>query len=224
MKKILLAFTAMLLAACSSTPATIDTGADAVQTFDGLYPVDNAIFRQAWADPDVDFSQYNKILPGGAFFEYRAVKNKSTTAGRVNSSQSDFYIDDAGREKLAELTTEVFKEELSKSTRFTVVDEVGPDVLIIRGGLHDIVSKVPPDQMGRGDIYLSSVGEITLVLEAVDSRSGEVIYRAVERRAAESGGGMAMRSSSVTTLSEVRRLLRRWAKTLTDGLDSIPEA
>ncbi len=94
------------------------------------------------------------------------------------------------------------------------------DVLVIRGGLHDIVSNVPPDIIGRGDIYLSSVGEITLILEAVDSMSDEVIFRAVERRALDRSGGM--RSSSVTTTAEVRRVLRRWATTLRDGLDSIP--
>ena len=95
-------------------------------------------------------------------------------------------------------------------------------MLIIRGGLHDIVSFVPPETVGRSDIYLSEVGEITLILEVVDSRSNEVIMRAVERRAAE--GAYAMRSSPVTTWSEVRRLTRRWAIKLRDGLDSVPEA
>ena len=83
------------------------------------------------------------------------------------------------------------------------------------------MSNVPPDIIGRGDIYLSSVGEITLILEALDSQSGEVIFRAVERRALDRGG-TAMRSSSVTTLAEVRRVLRRWATTLRNGLDSLP--
>ncbi len=77
--------------------------------------------------------------------------------------------------------------------------------------------------MGRGDVYLSSVGEITLILEVVDSMSGEVIVRAVERRALDRSG-MAMRSSTVNTWAEVRRVTRRWATTLRDGLDSIPEA
>ena len=45
-----------------------------------------------------------------------------------------------------------------------MVEEPGPDVLIISGGLHDIVSNVPPPTVGRSDIYLSSVGEITLIL------------------------------------------------------------
>lgn len=221
MKKIVLMFVAMTMAGCSSAPPTIQQGPNAEVSYDGLHAIDNSVFKAAWADPDIDFTRYNKIMPGGAFFEYRAVKKTSGTS-RARASATEFYIDEKAREKLKELTSEIFNEELAKSSRFSVTDAPGPDVLIIRGGLHDIVSKVPPDIIGRGDIYLSSVGEITLILEVVDSMSGEVIFRAVERRAAERGGGMAMRSNSVNTRSEVRRLIRRWATTLRDGLDSIP--
>ena len=221
MKKILLTFAAVVIAGCSSAPPTIQEGPNAEVSYDGLHAIDNSIFKAAWADPDIDFSRYDKYMPGGAFFEYRAVK-KTTGTRRATSSQSDFYIDEKSREKLEVTVAEIFNEELAKSSRFSVTDAAGPDVLVIRGGLHDILSKVPPDMIGRGDIYLSSVGEITLVLEAVDSMSGEVIFRAVERRAAESAGGRAMRSNSVTTMSEVRRLIRRWATKLREGLDSIP--
>jgi hypothetical protein len=104
-----------------------------------------------------------------------------------------------------------------------MADAPGPDVLVIVGGLHDIVSRVPPDMVGRGDIYLSSVGEATLVLEARDSLSGETIYRAIDRRAAERAGGQMMLSNTVTSRSEVRRLAQRWATRLREGLDSIHE-
>ena len=100
--------------------------------------------------------------------------------------------------------------------------ERGDDVLILQGALLDVVSKVPPDHVGRSEIYLSSVGEATLVIEALDSMSEEVIFRAVERRAAERVGSQPIQSTSVTTWSEVRRLIRRWATTLRKGLDSIP--
>ncbi len=218
MKKIFLVFAAMIMAGCSSAPPTIQEGPNAEVSYDGLHAIDNSVFRAAWADPDVDFSRYSKIMPGGAFFEYRAVKKSSGTY-RARSSDTEFYIDEKAREKLEKLTSEIFNEELAKSSRFSVTDAAGPDVLIIRGGLYDIVSKVPPDLVGRGNIYLSSVGEITLILEAIDSMSGEVIFRAVERRALDRSGG---RSSSVNTRAEVRRVIRRWATTLRDGLDSIP--
>ena len=86
--------------------------------------------------------------------------------------------------------------------------------------MHDIVSNVPPDLMGRGDIYLSKVGEVTIVVEVLDSMSNKVIFRGSERRAAEPV--VAVRSNSVTTWAEVRRLMRRWASTVREGLDSIP--
>jgi hypothetical protein len=222
MKQLLLTISAMAIVGCSSAPPTIQEGPNAEVSYDGLHAIDNSIFRLAWADPDIDFSRYNKIMAGGAFLEFRAVRRTSTT--RMNSSASEFYIDDTNKERLREETTTIFGEELANSTRFTMTEEAGPDVLIISGGLHDIVSNVPPERMGRSDIFISSVGEITLVLEVADSVSGEVIFRAVERRAAQRAGGQAMRSNTVTNWSEVRRLLRRWATTLREGLDAIPEA
>jgi hypothetical protein len=221
MKKILLTFAALTIAGCSSGPATIQEGPNAEVSFDGLHLVDNSAFKRAWADPEIDFSRYSKIMPGGAFFEYRAVKKTSKTA-RARSSDTEYYIDEKAREKLKEVVSEVFNEELAKSARFTVVDEPGQDVLIVRGGLHDIMSRVPPEMIGRGETYLSSVGEITLILEVVDSMSGEVIARAAERRALDRSGGMAMVSNSVTTWAEVRRLTRRWATMLREGLDAVP--
>ena len=113
------------------------------------------------------------------------------------------------------------KEELQKSSRFTMVDSPGADVLIVRGAMLDIVSRVPPEITGRGDIYLDRVGEVTLVLELADSMSGETLARAAERGAAQSSGGRGMRSNSVSNMSEVRRLFRRWAVRLREGLDSL---
>ena len=222
MKRITLAFAALALAACSSEP-TMQTGPDAETTFDGLVRIDNARLNDAWGDPDADWARYNKIMGGEAFFEFRAVKKTpQTTSGRINSSTDEFWITEANRERLQEEVSTVFREELARSERFEFTDTPGPDVLIIRGGLHDIVSRVPPDLVGRGDIFLRSVGEATLILEVVDSMSGEVLARGIERRAAERAGGTMQRSSPVTTWSEVRRLARRWASRLREGLDAMP--
>ncbi len=222
MKKFLSVFAAMVVAGCSSAPPTIQEGPNAEVSFDGLHAIDNSRFVLAWADPDIDFSRYNKIMPGGATLEFRAVRRNAGTQ-RARSSQTEFYINENARVRLEEIATEVFGEELANSTRFTVTDAPGQDVLIIRGALHDIVSNVPPETAGRSEVFLSQVGEITLILEVVDSMSGEVIFRAMERRALDRAH-QGMRSSSVNTVSEVRRVMRRWATALREGLDSIPEA
>jgi hypothetical protein len=139
------------------------------------------------------------------------------------SNETEFWLSDDKKASLTEIVTAAFRAELEKSKNFTFADGPGPDVLIIVGGLHDIVSRVPPDMVGRGETYLSSVGEATLVLEARDSLSGETIYRAIDRRSAERAGGPMTMSNTVTSKAEVRRLAQRWASRLREGLDSIHE-
>jgi hypothetical protein len=221
MNKLSIFALAVLMAGCAAQEPSFQQGPDAEKSFDGLVRIDNGRFRDSWADPDIDFSKYNKIMVGKAVFEFRAVRDTGSSTISQRSNSSEFYISERNRERLIENVTEIFREELGNSENFTKSDSAGPDVLIIVGALHDIVSRVPPDMIGRSDIFLSSVGEATLILEARDSLSGETIYRAVDRRAAETMGGSVTRSNSVSNLSEVRRMARRWASRLREGLDSI---
>ena len=183
-----------------------------------LVRVNNSQFQRAWLDPTIDLSRYSKILPGGATFEFRAVRETSARAAR-RSSANEFYVSDANRQKLSDMANKIFDEELRKSQHFTMVEEPGPDVLVIRGAMLDIVSRVPPDIVGRGSIYIDRIAEATLVLEVVDSTSGETLARAAERGAAQPADG-GMRSSPISNWSEVRQLIRRWAVRLREGLDA----
>ena len=224
MKTLSLILLSLFVVACTSAPPALQTGPDAERTYDGLVRVNNSRFQDAWADPEVDFSEYNKVMPGGARFEFRAV---SKTAGRTSLSrgtQSEFWISDANRDKLVDTVSGVFNEELSKAQGWESTEEAGPDVLIIRGALLDIVSFVPPEMIGRGEVYLSSVGQATLVVEGIDSMSGEVVFRAVDRRSIESGGDMMTRANTVSTWAEVRRWARRYATRLREGLESVHES
>lgn len=221
MNKIFTIAVAALVVGCAAEPS-IQTGPDAETTFDGLVRIDNSRFSAAWIDPDIDLTQYSKILPGGAEFQFRNVQKTSRTTMRA-SSENEFWISDSDRQRLIDTVSEVFNDELQRSEHFTVADERGADTMIIVGALHDIVSRVPPEHIGRGEIYLSSLGEATLIIEISDSLSGEVIYRAVDRRAVENVGGQMIRANSATTWGEVRRWARRWATRLREGLDSIHE-
>ena len=218
MKKSVAVAAAVLIVGCSAEP-TIQTGPEAETTFDGLVRIDNARFAMAWIDPDIDLTQYNKIIPGGAEFEFRNVQKTSAMAAR-RSNENEFWISDANRQRLVDMVSDTFTEELQRSEHFTLTEEAGPDALIINGALHDIVSRVPPQDVGRSEIWLRSLGEATLIIELRDSLSNEVIYRAVERRAVENQSQM-IRAHTATSWAEVRRWARRWATRLREGLDSI---
>ena len=70
----------------------------------------------------------------------------------------------------------------------------------------------------RDRIYLSRVGEATLVLELRDSITEAILARAVDRRAAESSFSMS-ESNRVRNRSEVRRMAATWARMLRTRLD-----
>ncbi len=208
---------------CSTTAQpSIQTGPDAEVSFDGLHKMDNTRVDAAWAVPDLDLSSYTKILPVSVGIEYAEVKNKGKTA-TARSRGGPYFIDDKTRAKFEALVDEIVMEELQKSNRFDIVDEPGPDTLIVAGGLLNVTSQVPPDSIGRSDVYLTTIGDATLVLEVRDSESNKILARAVDRRAAETIGGTFKRSNSATNTAEVRRLIRFWASGLREGLEGFTQ-
>ena len=214
---------AVVLVACTTAPPTIQTGPDAELSFDGLHKVDNSQADVAWARPDFDIYGYTKIWPVGAGIEYRQVKNRGRTS-MDRSRGGPYFIDDKSRAQFEELVCKVFREELEKVEKYELVDGPGPDVLMIRGGLLDVTSYVPPDPVGgRSQVFLSSVGEATLVLELRDSETGTILARSIDRRAAETIGGTFTRSNSVTNSAEARRLIRYWGTRLREGLDGFSQ-
>lgn len=204
---------------CATTSPTVQTGPDAEVTFDGLHKYDNTRVDAAWAVPHLNLSRYTKILPVNAGIEYRQVKNRGSTSV-ARSRGGPYFIDDKARAQFEALVDEIVMEELQKSNRFHIVDEPGPNTLLVSGGLLNVTSQVPPDPIGsRSRIYLSSVGEATLVLEIRDSETNRILARAVDRRAAESIGGSFTQSNSVTNTAEIRRLIRFWASGLREALE-----
>ena len=204
-------------AGCAGSNPTIDTSAEAEMTFDGLYPVKGGTADQAWARPGADISQYSKIMLQGVGIEYRP-GGKSGRLYHSRMSVDHYEISDSQKKRLRKILRKAFLDELGKSEQFTIVKEPGPDVLLIRGELLDVVSYVPEESSPMVDVYVSSVGEATLVLEIRDSVSEAIIARAIDRRAAEDTFGFH-ESNRVTNSADVRRLAQTWARLLRERLD-----
>jgi len=208
-----------LFTACTASNPVLDTSAEAEVTFDGLYPVKGGTFDAAWAREGADLSQYSKIMLQGVGIEYRPGGHTGKLY-RPGVGDKYFVLTDKQKKKFEEVVGEAFRDELGKSEHFTIVDESGPDVLLIRGGLLDVVSFVPPEPTGSTEYLLARVGEATLVLEIRDSISEAIIVRAIDRRAAESAGRSFTRSNPVTSRAEVRRMAGFWGRRLRESLDS----
>lgn len=222
--KILSVLAAALVAAgCSSTPRFSDDPADV--THDGLTRLDRTIMDTVWARQDIDLSGVTKVRFNGLGVEYRNVDGPysgraGTGATSAQTSRStEFQLDEATRELFEEEIRGAFMEEMQRSSVFEVTDEAGPDVIDVHVGLLDVVSRVPPETIGRSRIFIDSVGEATLVLEVRDSISNTVLVRAVDRRAAQNF--TMQESTPPRNRAEVRRLGRRWAQIIRGGLETM---
>ncbi len=206
--------------AAPETPAEPDGISREEVNYEGLSRLRRGPFHESWADLQVDYTRYDKVILVDPVFEFRAV-NRSSPASVRASNRREYYISDQNRERLVTEVAKVYQEELAASRHFKIVDTPGPDVAVLVVGVLDIVSRVPPQLLGRNEIYLSSVGEGTLVVELKDSLSSETIFRGIERRAAQHPTGYVRPGNAVTNWTEVRRLARRWAIKMREGLDAI---
>jgi hypothetical protein len=212
-----LGLAALTLGLLTSGPANAEEQPSG-PAWDGLVEVEGRGNTRVWVMPGVDTSTYTSIRLEGAGVHFRPVKRRPRTA-----RDGEFPVSDANKERLRAMAQEIFPEELAKTERFDVVDSNGPDTMIVKGALLDVVSRVPPQQAGRSNIITSVFGEATLVIEFIDSDSGAVIARAVERRAAQVAGGQMRDANTVTAQAEARRLMRSWAKRLRGVLDEVDE-
>ena len=179
-------------------------------------------FRETWVNPDADFTQYTKLYVWDGQFEYRDVGPARRSRGTmVRTHKREFGISDADRAKFEKAISDAFMKQIEKGKRFQLVAEIGPNTLILRGGLLDIVSNVPPEMTGPSEIYLSSVGEATLVMELLDAETGEVVALVAERRRIQPMGGQigSTPTNSVTVLADVRRFASSAASRLSKELD-----
>jgi hypothetical protein len=214
-----LALAVGLSAGCSTTTPTINTATDARVSFDGLNEVTGTNVDEAWARVDLDLTPYSKIMLESVGIEYRP-DGETRKSSMARSTATHFEVTDVQKERLESIMRDAFVNELGKSQKYTLVSESGPDVLLLRGGLLDVVSFVPPDTIGRSEVFLREVGEATLVLELHDSVTEAILARIIDRRAAEAPGQDIRWSNNVNNATEVRRLANYWARALRESLDT----
>ena len=188
-------------------------------SFDGLVRVENPRASLAWVDPHFDLSPYDKVMFEDAGIEF-SLERRTSRSGVSRGGRREFAVRPAARERLKNILNEAFLRELGRSERFELVDEPGPDVLLAWVGLLDVVSFVPPERSAREDVYLSRVGEATLVIELRDSESHMTLVRIMDRRAAERSGGNI--SNATSNSAEARRLAGHWARLFRRRLDEAP--
>lgn len=212
---------AALAAAALILPATAANGQRAALeealSHDGLQKIKVKGIDLAYSRPGASLAGYTKLIIDPVEVSFRKDWDPNRTGSRAKlSTQERENI----RSGVARIVQEEFTKTLEKGGSFQVVKEAGPDVLRMRAGIADLYVNAPDTMSpGRSRTYTVSAGEMTLIAELVDSESGQVIARVVDRREAQGTGTMQL-TNSVVNAQEARAIASSWARILRSRLDA----
>jgi Protein of unknown function (DUF3313) len=186
---------------------------------DGLQLKEKTKTRILYVRPGASLAQYKRVHILDCHVEFqkdwqdnfnRSVRDLS---GRITQSDIE-YIKDG----LAEEFRKEFTKELQKGG-YQIADEGGPDVLILRPALLNVVVTAPDImRAGRSAMVVDSAGSMTLYMELWDSATNTILARVMDAQA--DPRTFSQSANRVTNVSAARRILGIWAKDLREHLDA----
>ncbi len=126
----------------------------------------NSLVEYSYINPEADFSRYTALMSDGLEIYFPSNMDAPDPADieRIRVSFRDAFRDAIGGD-------------------YRIVQKPGKDVLKVRAQLIDMkITGAEGDFIGSGRMYdLVAHGELTFVMEIIDSRSGVVLGRAGDR-------------------------------------------
>lgn len=187
-------------------------------TEDGLHRVPDSKMALVYADPEADLVYYNRVKLLDAYVAFKknwARNQRSSSRGSMSISSRDI---EQIKERLSNEMNVVFRQVLEDGG-YPVVDEVADDVLLLRPAIINLDVQAPDTMRAASSrTYTDSAGEMTLYLELYDSVTGDLLAKALDRRA-DNRSGYYTWASSVTNKAAADRILKGWANILLDALN-----
>lgn len=213
------------LTACSTTRQQtkwVPDNSGFLGDYSQLQPGTNGQARLVYLNPNADWAKYTKIWIKP--IELWKSDDPNSPMGSISPDN---------QQKLIDLLNTSLSNSLSQN--FTIVNEGGPDVLIIHAAITD-ASKSRPVAGLVSSVYLPlkvislgkqtlfgtaiGVGSVTIEAEFLDGQTGERVAAVVDSRS----GTTAIRSKISSTWGDVEKSFDWWAQRLDQRLTEEREA
>ena len=205
----LVALMAVLLAACAAGPV----GYPPVSS-DGLKLMPHTTLAAVYMKPGADLSQYDKIALLDTYVSFaknwqRDYNEEATFESQVSDKDMQAIRENVAKEFARELTKVL---STADGRQFVATGTAG--VLILRPAIVNL-QVTAPDLMtpGMEQTFVASAGSMTLYLELLDGKTGDIIARIIDPEAADNAGMVGI-ANGVTNTADFDRVVQRWAQIL----------
>lgn len=183
---------------------------------DGLQQVKVKGLDLAYVRPGESLAGYDRVQIDPVSVSFKKGFAPTRTGSRLPLNAEELQ---QIRDAVAKIVHEEFVKELGKGG-IAVANGPGPSTLEVRASITDLFVNAPDTMTaGRSTTYTMNAGEMSLVMELVDSASGQVIARVYDRREARETGTFEV-TNSVTNSAEARNAARAWARILRTRLEA----
>jgi hypothetical protein len=184
-------------------------------SYDGLEKISVDGIDMAYARPGASLAPYTQVMiaPVSVSFAKNWQRDQQANNYRLSTSEIERI-----RTTVAKDVEQSFIKEM-KDGGYNVVSQPGPKVLLVRPVILNLYVNAP-DVMtaGRSRTYTASAGEMTLAAELIDSETGQVEARVLDRTRAREYPKFTI-SNRVTNSAEAQRAASEWARILRGALD-----
>lgn len=222
LNRIVVSLAIILITACAGTGTGMGKPGFPPTTSDGLQLVPNTKLAAVYLKPGATLSQYDKIAlldPYVAFAKnwQRNYNEEATFEDQV----TDKDMQEIRQKVSSEFSREVIK--VLKADGRQIVSTGGAGVLILRPAIVNL-QITAPDLMtpGMEQTFVTNAGSMTLYLELLDGKTGDLIARVIDPEAADDAG-IAQVANGVTNTADFDRVVQRWAQILNSHLAALPK-
>lgn len=206
---------AVLLAGCEST----STSAPLVSE-DGLVRIKSKRAEVVYVQPGASLDGYDKIMLTEPRISFRQDWKSDWNMDNPMNRVDDRYMAEAVATG-QRLLLEEFERTLTKKG-FTIVDQPGSDVLMVKPAIIDLDIFAPDPNNTAGmwsKTYSNGSGRATLFLELFDSSSQQILVRVMDTKDNENDGyTWRVQRNRTTNMADARGAFASWGTDLANGL------
>lgn len=195
------------------------TDATTNYTLDGLVPVEVKNIDKAWKRPGASLGGYTSVMIRPVSVAFNKSWNPRDYGVFGLKSDEVEHL----RAELSKIASSTFGRVLSKGG-YTLATSPGEHVLEVQTDIVDlVVNGVEPRDAGNIHVFVTSAGEMRLLLSLRDSVTGTTLYRTSDFKRGQEYERLEW-ANSVFNRAEAERALDGWARQLKSALDGAKSA